>query len=615
MLPSPVRILVVDDVQENLDALEALLAREDLAVVRARSGREALERLLVDEFALALLDVQMPGMDGFELAELMRGTERTRRIPIIFLTAVATDDTRYFRGYEAGAVDYLLKPLDSMVLRSKVDIFVELHRQRLELASQRDELASALGRLQAHRDNSPLAIVEIDARQQITAWSMGAERLFGWREEEMLERAVSAGEWLDDAALASLQALIDDMREGGKRRDMLELALSRRNGATLETECYCSALCDQNDQLLSINIQIVDVTERKRAENTRRLLVGELNHRVKNTLASVQAIASQTLRHSSGPSEFAPTFIGRIHALSKAHSLLSEATWKSASLRDLVQGQLDMGVIAPDRLSAEGPDVQLAPEPALHLAMVIHELATNAVKYGALSTPTGRVDLDWSLAEGKLFFEWKESGGPPVAPPRRTGFGSALIERSLRSEGGTAKATYDPAGLRWSLTLPCPMQEGESRSTTTASKEASAAAPVAAPPPASTAKAASRASGSMHGKSVLVVEDEPLVALDIVSVLSEAGASVIGPVTNKADALESAQHLPLDLVLLDGNLQGETVEDIAEALRGRNIPFLMVSGYGASHLPEALSQERIVLKPFVAGELLRSAEQMLHIGA
>ena len=135
-----VKFLLVDDLEENLLALEALLRREGLELLRARSGPEALELLLVHDFALALLDVQMPGMNGFELAELMRGTERTRRVPIIFLTAAATDEPRRFRGYEAGAVDFLIKPIAPHVLQSKAEVFFELYRQRQQVACQRDEL-------------------------------------------------------------------------------------------------------------------------------------------------------------------------------------------------------------------------------------------------------------------------------------------------------------------------------------------------------------------------------------------------------------------------------------------------------------------------------------------
>jgi signal transduction histidine kinase len=139
----PVYFLLVDDLEENLRALAALLRRDGLVLLKARSGLEALELLLTHDVALGLIDIQMPGMDGFELAELMRGTERTRRVPIIFLTAGNADRQRRFRGYEAGAVDFLQKPLEPDILRSKADVFFELFRQRQEVAHQRDELKAA----------------------------------------------------------------------------------------------------------------------------------------------------------------------------------------------------------------------------------------------------------------------------------------------------------------------------------------------------------------------------------------------------------------------------------------------------------------------------------------
>ncbi|HEY0982919.1 response regulator [Schlesneria sp.] len=139
----PVYFLLVDDLEENLFALEALLRREGLVLLKARSGVEALEYLLQEEVALAIVDVQMPGMDGFELAELMRGSERTRRVPIIFLTAGASDWNRRFRGYEAGAVDFLQKPIEADVIKSKAEVFFELFKQRQEVAHQRDELKTA----------------------------------------------------------------------------------------------------------------------------------------------------------------------------------------------------------------------------------------------------------------------------------------------------------------------------------------------------------------------------------------------------------------------------------------------------------------------------------------
>ncbi|MET0791178.1 MAG: hybrid sensor histidine kinase/response regulator [Polyangiaceae bacterium] len=154
----PVKFLLVDDLDENLLVLEALLRREGLELLKARSGREALELVLVHEFALALIDVQMPEMDGFELAELMRGTERTRHVPIIFVTAGMQERHRVFKGYDAGAVDFLFKPLEPQILRHKTETFFQLHRQRQDLAETlrlNEELMAVVG----HDLRNPLNVV------------------------------------------------------------------------------------------------------------------------------------------------------------------------------------------------------------------------------------------------------------------------------------------------------------------------------------------------------------------------------------------------------------------------------------------------------------------------
>ncbi|WP_106638661.1 response regulator [Allosphingosinicella vermicomposti] len=592
----PVKLLMVDDVDKNLDALQALLAQEGVNLLRARSGAEALELLLVHDVALALLDVQMPGMDGFELAELMRGTERTRRVPIIFLTAVATDERRRFRGYEAGAVDYLLKPVDPQVVRNKVDIFVELARQRQEIASQRDDLASALARIQAHGDNSPLAVVEFGPDLRIISWSKGAERLFGWPAADVLGLPAAELPWLPQDEIHALERCIREIGEAAERRRVETFRARHQDGSPIASEWYCSALLSPVGTLVSVNAQILDVTERQKAEETQRLLIGELNHRVKNTLASVQAIAAQTLKHSAGPDDFAPTFMGRIHALAAAHSLLSATTWKGARLRELVDGQVQLGTIDPSRLHIGGPAVDLDPEPALHLALVLHELFTNAIKYGALSNDQGNVRLNWTLADNKLDMDWVETGGPAVAAPSRRGFGTSLIERSLKAEGGIAQASYDPDGLHWRLTLPyegnIALDAGEDRIAPQITS-----APVRA--------------GIVQGKRFLVIEDEPLVALDLLSLLHDAGVEAVGPAATAEDALRIIGKTALDGALLDGNLQGQAVDEVAAALTQRNVPFLFVSGYGPEHLPRDFADVPILTKPFNPELLLESMANLV----
>ena len=202
--------LLVDDLEENLLSLEALLRGDDLLLLKARSGVEALELLLRHEVALALIDVQMPGMDGFELAEFMRGSERTRHVPIIFVTAGSTEGQRRFRGYEAGAVDFIGKPIEPGILRSKARVFFDLDRQRQQILAQRDELetyASAL-RLADRTKDRMLAIVAHELRNPLASLQAGLRLLE--RGEAPDDRSMRV-RGLMEQQLAHLVRLIDDL--------------------------------------------------------------------------------------------------------------------------------------------------------------------------------------------------------------------------------------------------------------------------------------------------------------------------------------------------------------------------------------------------------------------
>ena len=175
----PIHLLLVDDLEENLLALEALLKREDVVCLKARSGDEALELLLVHDVALALVDVQMPGMDGCQLAEFMRGNVNARHVPIIFVTAGSADLQRRFRGYEAGAVDFIQKPIETDILRSKANVFIDLYRQRMEILAQRDELEVYANALRAadRRKNDFIAMLGHELRNPIMALRAGLQLL------------------------------------------------------------------------------------------------------------------------------------------------------------------------------------------------------------------------------------------------------------------------------------------------------------------------------------------------------------------------------------------------------------------------------------------------------
>ena len=204
-----------------------------------------------------------------------------------------------------------------------------------------------------------------------------------------------------------------------------------------------------------------DISARKRAEAEQqhyqgqlRLLINELNHRVKNTLATVQSMASQTLRGATDPAQVYEKLEARLMGLSQAHDVLTRERWHGADLREVAERALAPFDSTPGTVRVSGPNVWLPPAPALTMALIFHELATNAVKYGALSCAGGHVDLAWSLTEdGQAWtLTWAESGGPPTEPPTRKGFGTRLIERGLSGElRGSASAAYRPDGVTWTM--------------------------------------------------------------------------------------------------------------------------------------------------------------------
>ena len=210
ILPTdPVKFLLVDDLEENLLALKALLKRDGLDFHTARSGEEALELLLAHDYALALLDVQMPGMDGFELAEFMRANDRSRHIPIIFVTAGTGDASRRFRGYEAGAVDFIQKPIEADVLRSKANVFLEIYDQRRQIAAQRDELAALTAALQMadRQKNRFLAVLGHELRNPMMVLSSGLNLLE--KSDGQVDRAQVRGAMRQN--IGHVTRLIDDL--------------------------------------------------------------------------------------------------------------------------------------------------------------------------------------------------------------------------------------------------------------------------------------------------------------------------------------------------------------------------------------------------------------------
>jgi two-component sensor histidine kinase len=366
------KVLIVDD-----DARTAMAVRnalEDLGqtLIVAHSGEEALHHLLTEDYAVILLDVNMPGMDGYEMASFVRARKRTRHIPIVFLTALFRDDSHLLQAYSAGAVDMVFKPVDPFILRSKVSVFVDLYLKQAE--AQRE-----------------------------------AELRHHLQEENFRVRAEK---------LTAEQAL----RRSQEHQEAME-----------------------------------------KAEAHQRTLIEELNHRVKNMLTVVNAMARQTLATSPSLEDFSDKFIRRIDALGRTHSLLSREQWAHVQLRDVARDSFEPYILdGKNRISLDGPPVALDPKSALALGLVFHELATNAIKHGSLSNHKGRVAMSWNFKDDRLIaLQWQESGGPKVIPPTRGGFGSRLIHLELTHElNGEVELIYDASGLKLMTSFPLSSHSG-----------------------------------------------------------------------------------------------------------------------------------------------------------
>lgn len=268
-------------------------------------------------------------------------------------------------------------------------------------------------------------------------------------------------EALPELAGQGYYEFLDDVFATGEPYEGQEslVQLQRRPGGPLE-DVYVNFIYqpirDEKGAVAGIFVQGHDVTENVLAAQRQKLMIDELNHRVKNTLATVQSIAIQTARSHADPATFAETFQSRLMALSHTHNLLTRSHWEGAELSAILAHETE--AFGPTRISLNGPPVDLEPALALSLGMIFHELATNAAKYGALSTPEGRVLIDWALADQrapKLTLTWREVGGPPVSTPSRKGFGSRLIERNIRHDlAGEIDLLYAADGLVAELTVP-----------------------------------------------------------------------------------------------------------------------------------------------------------------
>jgi PAS domain S-box-containing protein len=332
-----------------------------------------------------------------------------------------------------------------------------------------DDVAERQDALKASEERARLALEAghmgtwwYDHRKQIGGWSSQAAQLMGYPASHT---TTSPDEWKSlihpDDAPEAIAKIREAFLGNGVYED--EYRVQRPDGLVRWISSKGQVFFDtQRRPVFFVGI-FQDITERKQSDEQQRFFLDELNHRVKNTLATVQSIAAQTLRSAQSAAQFKESFEGRLLALSMTHNLLTLKSWREADLQDIAEQELAPYMReADERVVIDGPKVNLPPRYAINLGLVLHELVTNAAKYGALSVPTGRLDLSWAIVRSEnqpahLRIRWTETGGPPVRPPKRQGFGSRLIHRSIESElDGTLVINFDTAGVSYDISIPLP---------------------------------------------------------------------------------------------------------------------------------------------------------------
>lgn len=323
--------------------------------------------------------------------------------------------------------------------RGKVDGCVVM----LSDVTQQRAFEHGQGQLSAIVESSDDAILSKNLDGIIQTWNKGAERIFGYTAEEAVGQHILM---LIPPDRHDEEPGIIARIKAGERVDHFETIRRRKDGSLIDISLTISPVKDAKGQIIGASKVARDISDKKRSEETKDMLLHEIKHRVKNTLGTVQAIASQTFRKA--PPEERDAFGARLRAMSEAHDVLTAQDWGRVAVTDIVTRAI--APFNPQRFALRGDDTALPAAKALLLAMAVHELGTNAVKYGALSNTEGRVHIDWHGEKDRLVLHWRESGGPKVEQPAHRGFGTNLIQRAI---GGGAQFEYAADGLKGSLEI------------------------------------------------------------------------------------------------------------------------------------------------------------------
>jgi PAS domain S-box-containing protein len=602
-----VNVLLVDDQPDKLLAYEVILNSLNENLVKASSAREALTFLLKNDVAVVLIDVCMPELDGFQLAAMIREHPRFQKTAIIFISAIQVTDVDRLRGYEMGAVDYVPVPVVPDVLRAKVRIFAELFRKTRELEQLNAKLERRVQERTAELEASTARLLESEQQLRLATeaaevglwdvnyvtntlyWPPRVKAMFGISHDVPVSMddfyaALHPDDW--EATSSAYAAACDP-----KKRAVYDVeyrTIGKEDGVIRWVATKGRGIFDEGGKCVRVIGTTIDITKRKEAEERQVLLAREVDHRARNALAVIQSIIRLTRARSV--EDYVSAIEGRIKALARAHTLLSDSRWEGADLATLVSEELDP-YRSGDKVIIGGPDISLHPSTAQGLALALHELVTNAAKYGALSSVRGKVSLTWQLRPDTLVLNWVETGGPQVERPSAKSFGLKVIRASIEQQlNGEAAFDWDSNGLRCSFSIPCSnmMRPRESRGWRNLTEVHSSTGGL-------------KVSGRPR---VLLVEDEALVAMMIQECLADFGYQVVGPICTASEAAAKAREAEFEAAVLDINLGDGAVYPIADVLAARGVPFVFVTGYDADSVETRFRNIPILQKP-IEREMLK----------
>lgn len=491
-------------------------------------------------------------------------------------------------------------PIEASISKVEVGserLFTVILRDVTERKASEHALQESRQRMEGIVASAMDAIITVDEGQKIVLFNPAAERMFGCSAAEVLGSSI--GRFIPNQHRAGHDAHIRRFRDTGvtSRRMGALGAISglRASGEEFPIEASISQVIVGGERLSTVILR--DITERKTNEEARALLAREVDHRAKNALAIAQAMVSLT--RADSVEGFVAAVTGRISALSRAHSLLAQSEWRGASLAQTIGDEL-APYAKQHEVRIEGPAVSLTADAVQPLSLMFHELATNAVKYGALSRPGGLVEIGWAARSGGLELWWNETGGPVIEAPKAKGFGSKLLQQVAVSQLG-AKLGMDwrEEGLQVRVLLPRNVfRHGKGDAELAPEEEANAPLSEGADRP---------------GARILVVEDEPLIAMALSSELAELGWMVVGPASTiqEAEALLS-DPAGLAAAILDVNLHGRPVYPLAEILKDLGVPFVFCTGYEMVDPAGRFADAPVIRKPASPSVLSATLAELLE---